>query len=263
MIRLTARPPNFLFGGSRFGMTLDQFVLDLSKTYTPAEIVARSHDETWEGVSFREATFYLPPDTPLFHSLSVSARDVIEGSPGGLQGTLQVQFGEIFADQFNTRIGVSQQNSGAADTPVAQNAVTPPGTNLVFPVTPGAGGATQRVRATFNIGIGQTIAGHSDVAVVGVYWKLPDGREGNDAVTPYFDAPTDAQMRYRLRTADPSQPLATIPAQRRAERPDGTHRGHRLIPARRGWPDRNGPRGRCHHQRHALSKRAASAWAAR
>ncbi|HVY14338.1 MAG TPA: hypothetical protein VHB27_03860 [Rhodopila sp.] len=210
VIRLTARPPHFLFGDSRFGMTLDQFVLDLSNTYTPPEIVARSHDETWEGVSFREATFYLPPDTPLFHSLSVSARDVIVGSPGGLQGILQIQFGEVFADQFNTRITVSQQDAhGGSDTPVAQNAVTPPGTNLVFPVTAGTGGTTQRVRATFNIGIGQTIPGHSDIAVVGVYWKLPDGREGNDAVTPYFDAPTDAQMHYRLRTADPSQPLAT------------------------------------------------------
>jgi hypothetical protein len=209
VIRLTARPPHFLFGDSRFGMTLDQFVLDLSSTYTPPEIVARSHDETWEGVSFRETTFYLPPDTPLFHSLSVSARDVIVGSPGGLQGTLQIQFGEIFADQFNTRIAIGQQAAGGADTPVAQNAVTPPGTTMVFPVTAGTGGAPQRVRATFTIGVGQTIAGHSDVAVVGVYWKLPDGREGNDAVTPYFDAPTDAQMRYRLRTADPSQPLTT------------------------------------------------------
>jgi hypothetical protein len=210
IIRLTARPPHFLFGDSRFGMTLDQFVLDLSNTYTPPEIVARSHDETWEGVAFREATFYLPPDTPLFHSLSVSARDVIVGSPGGLQGILQIQFGEIFADQFNTRITITQQNpSGGADTLVAQNAVTPPGTNLVFPITPGTGGATQRVRATFAIGIGQTIPGHADIAVVGVYWKLPDGREGNDPVTPYFDAPTDAQMQYRLRTANPSQPLAT------------------------------------------------------
>ena len=209
VIRLTARPPHFLFGESRFGMTLDQFVLDLSKTYTPPEIVARSHDETWEGVSFRETAFYLPPDTPLFHSLSISARDVIVGSPGGLQGILQIQFGQDFADQFNTRITIGQQSSSGTDTPVAQNAVTPPGTNLVFPVTAGTGGAAQRVRATFNIGISQTIPGHSDVAVVGVFWKLPDGREGNDAVTPYFDAPTDAQMRYRLRTADPSQPVAT------------------------------------------------------
>ncbi len=104
VVRLTARPPHFLFGGSQFGMTLDDFTLDFSPTFTPSDIAARGHDETWEGVSFKETTFYFPPETPLVHSLSVSTCDVIIGDPGGVQGELRVEFGQDFNDVFNTRI---------------------------------------------------------------------------------------------------------------------------------------------------------------
>src|SRR5262249_29438268 len=58
VIRMSVRPPSFLFGQSRYGMTLDQFVVDQSRTFTPSEIAARGHDESWEGLAFREATFY-------------------------------------------------------------------------------------------------------------------------------------------------------------------------------------------------------------
>ena len=202
VIRLTAKPPHFLFGGSRYGMTLDQFVLDLSRTYTPPEIVAREHDEAWEGVAFRETTFYLPPDTPLFHSLSISARDVVLGDPGGLQGELRLEFGEDFNDIYNTRISVKLQQSGGGETDLPASSVV--GTALEFATPAGPNGAPQRVKAVFQIGAGELIAGHVDLAAVGVWWKLPDGREGNDATTPWFDAPTTAVMHYRLRLGNPS-----------------------------------------------------------
>jgi hypothetical protein len=202
VIRLTAKPPHFLFGGSRYGMTLDQFVLDLSRTYTPPEIVAREHDEAWEGVAFRETTFYLPPDTPLFHSLSVSARDVVLGDPGGLQGELRVEFGEDVADVYNTRIAVKLQQAGGSETDISMSLNA--GTSLQFATPAGPNGAPQRVRAVFQIGAGELIAGHTDLAAVGVWWKLPDGREGNDAATPWFDAPTTNVLHYRLRLGAPS-----------------------------------------------------------
>lgn len=204
VIRLTARPPHFLFGGSRYGMTLDQVVLDLSRGFTPAEIEARDHDEAWEGVAFREAAFYFPPDTPLLHSLSLDLRDVIIGDPGGLQGELRVEFGQDFNDVFNTRLSMQIAQSGGGQADLPETTPPPRGTALQFAVPMGAGDTTRRVRAVFDVGAGALVPGHTDLAAVGVYWKLPDGREGNDATTPWFDAPTGTAMRYRLRLGNPS-----------------------------------------------------------
>ncbi len=204
VIRLTARPPSFLFGQSKYGMTLDQFVLDLSKTFTPSEIAARGHDEAWEGVAFRETTFYFPPDTPLVHSLSISARDVIIGDPGGLQGELRVEFGEEFNDVYNTRIAIKRQQADGTEVDVPETTPAPREMALQFAVAVGPNNTSQRIRAVFEVGAGELIPGHTDLAVVGVYWKLPDGREGTSATTPWFDAPTTQPMKYRLREGDPS-----------------------------------------------------------
>lgn len=218
VIRLTARPPHFLFGGSRFGMTLDQVVLDLSRGYTPAEIEARDHDEAWEGVAFREAAFYFPPDTPLLHSLSLDARDVIIGDPGGLQGELRIEFGQDFNDLFNTRLAMKILQPGGAEADLAETTPPPRGTALQYAVPMGPGDTTRRVRAVFTVGAGELIPGHTDLAAVGVWWKLPDGREGTGAATPWFDVPTSTPMRYRLRLGDPStagntaNPASAVPA---------------------------------------------------
>lgn len=204
VIRLTAKPSSFLFGGSQYGMTLDNVVLDLSKNFTPADIEARGHDETWEGVAYKEATFYFPPDTPLVHSLSVSTRDVIIGSPGGLQGELALEFGQDFNDVFNTRLSIKQHQSNGTETDVAETTPPPRGTALQYAITSGPGNTPQRIRAIFAVGDDQFVPGHTDLAVKGVWWKLPDGTEGNTASTPWFDAPTTNLLRYRLRVGDPA-----------------------------------------------------------
>lgn len=222
VIRLTARPPSFLFGDSQFGMTLDRFVIDLSRTYTPAEIEARGHGEAWQGLAFRETTFHFPPDTPLVHSLSVSARDVIVGDPGGLQGEIRIEFGQDFNDVFKTRLKIKQQQEDGSEVEVA--ATTPPdaqATELQYAIAVGPGGASQRLRAVFEVGAGELIPGHTDLAVVGVYWKLPDGAEGNTPTTPWFEAPTTGQLQYRLRVGDPSTashtatPPSAVPSEQR------------------------------------------------
>ncbi|WP_140635948.1 OmpA family protein [Methylibium rhizosphaerae] len=221
VIRLTAKPSSFLFGSSQYGMTLDSVVLDLSQNFTPADIEARGHDETWEGVSYKEATFYFPPDTPLVHSLSVSTRDVIIGSPGGLQGELALEFGQDFNDVFNTRLTIKQYQSNGTETDVAETTPAPRGTALQYAITTGPGDTPQRVRAVFAVGDDQFVPGHTDLAVKGVWWKLPDGTEGNTASTPWFNAPTTNLLRYRLRVGDPAvlspQPsqASAIPNQQR------------------------------------------------
>jgi hypothetical protein len=203
VIHLTARPSSFLFGSSQFGMTLDQVAIDLSANYTPADVEARGHDEAWQGVSYKEATFYFPPDTPLLHSLSISTRDVIIGSPGGLQGELVLEFGQDFNDVFNTRLQIQQDQGNGTQSTVAETTPLPRGTALQFAITTGPGNTSQRIRAVFTVGDDQLIAGHTDLAARGVWWKLPDGTEGNSAATPWFDAPTTNLLRYRLRVGDP------------------------------------------------------------
>lgn len=203
VVRLTARPPSFMFGGSQYGMTLDSVEMDFSPTFTPADIEARGHDEAWKGLSYKEATFYFPPDTPLLHSLSISTRDVIIGSPGGLQGELALEFGQDFNDVYNTRLTIEQDTGGGHTSPVAETTVGTRTTVLQYAITTGAGNTAQRIRAVFTVGPSQTVAGHTDLAVMGVWWKLPDGTVGNSATTPWFNAPTTSPLRYRLRVGDP------------------------------------------------------------
>lgn len=203
VIRLTARPPSFLFGDSQFGMTLDQFVIDLSPTYTPAEILARGHDEVWQGVAFREATFHFPPDTPLLRNLSVSTRDVIIGDPGGLQGEIRLEFGQDFADVYKSRITIKQQQPDGSELDISPSAASS-APALEYPITVEADAPSRRIRAVFEVGAGELIPGHTDLAVVGVWWRLPDGAEGNTPTTPWFEAPTTGELRYRLRVGDPS-----------------------------------------------------------
>ena len=209
VIHLTAKPPDFLFGSSQYGLTLDSFDIDLSTGYTPAAIMARGHDETWKGVAFRDATFFFPPSTPLVHSLSVGVRDVIIGSPGGLQGQLSVEFGQDFADVPNTRITIQLQTSSSPTTLATSAGVS--ATSLVCPVSTVAFGQTRRVRAVFNVDAPTTIPGHTDLAIVGVYWKLPDGSEGNSTTTPWFTAPVDGTLNYRLRMGGPTNTATATP----------------------------------------------------
>ncbi|WAS94936.1 hypothetical protein [Nannocystis punicea] len=215
VIRLTARPPSFVFGDTNFGMTLDQFVLDLSSTFTPAEIAARGHGEEWQGLAFRETTFYFPPETPLLNNLSVSARDVIIGDPGGLQGEIRVEFGHDFNDVYKTRLTIKEQLSDGSEVDVPETTVGG-GPPLEYAMTLGLGGVKRRVRAVFEIGAGELIPGHTDLAVVGVWWKLPDGSEGNSSTTPWFDAPT-SELKYSLRVGAPgtaglvAEPPSNVP----------------------------------------------------
>lgn len=242
VIRLNAKPNSFLFGSSQYGMTLDSVVLDLSQNFTPADIEARGHDEAWQGVSYKEATFYFPPDTPLVHSLSVSTRDVIIGSPGGLQGELALEFGQDFNDVFNTRLSIKQLGSNSSETDVAETTPAPRGVALQYAITTGAGDTPQRIRAVFDVTDDPLLIGHNDLAFKGVWWKLPDGTEGNSATTPWFNAPTSGLLRYRLRIGAPGG-SASQPSQASAI-PDGQRELMEVsvaFPRQAGSPSGIGP----------------------
>lgn len=89
---ITCDPPNFFFGSSEFGMTVDRLLYDGSTTFTPASIVARGQGSDWMGLSIREATVYFPPS---MGHLSVGVRDLLLGHPFGLQLEVRVEFGYL------------------------------------------------------------------------------------------------------------------------------------------------------------------------
>ena len=89
-------PPTFLVGESGFGATVDRVVVDVSPAFTPADIVARGQDATWQGISLREGTLYLPRNAPIVGDLSIGLHDLLVGVPpgdNGVQGELSIEFG--------------------------------------------------------------------------------------------------------------------------------------------------------------------------
>jgi len=91
--RLTFSPPHFFLGKSDFGMTVRDFVYDGSDTYSPPDVQAHNQGPDWVGLLIREATVYAPRNTPVVKSFSGGVKDVLLGSPGGIQGELEIQFG--------------------------------------------------------------------------------------------------------------------------------------------------------------------------
>ena len=91
--RVTFDPVSFYIGGSEIGMVVDRLVFDASTQVTPPEIIARGQTPGWQGISIAEATLLLPPDAPLVDKLTVGVKDVLLGSPAGLQGEIQVELG--------------------------------------------------------------------------------------------------------------------------------------------------------------------------
>lgn len=95
VFRLSFDPPHFFFGKtSQLGMTVQDVVVDHSEHFTPAEIIARGHDDVWTGIAIRQATMYFPRETPLLGDFTVGVRDVLLGSPLGIQGELDIEWGE-------------------------------------------------------------------------------------------------------------------------------------------------------------------------
>ena len=200
-VRANMQPNTAMFGSSQYGMKLDTLVADLSRQFTPPDIEARGHDEAWTGISLKELTFFLPVKTPLVDNLTLGVKDLIIGSPFGMQGEVAADFSKDFPDSLNSYMTIEQSVADASTIKISgtNTVVNPP--LFEYPVATTATAQTQKIRAKFEIDEA-AIPGVADTKVVGVWWKIPGGIEGNAAETPWFDAPTDDILRYRLRIVD-------------------------------------------------------------
>ncbi len=95
---LTCTPPHFFIGGSEFGLSVGRLQFDFSESYSPANVIERGQGPGWVGVAIREATFYAPRNLPGVGDLSGGVKNVLIGSPVGLQGEFEVQFGRTAMD---------------------------------------------------------------------------------------------------------------------------------------------------------------------
>ncbi|MEL6763510.1 MAG: hypothetical protein AAFO87_07570, partial [Cyanobacteria bacterium J06607_6] len=174
-------PPHFFIGDSSIGLTVDQLTYDDSDDYTPEAIVARGQAPAWQGIAIQEATVYLPRNCPYVGDLSVGVRDVLLGSPTGLQGEIQIELGnppiapvtlefeqEIVRDNETEIVSLG----GASSDPASS------GRGFVVKLHPETT-HTARVRAKFNISTVET----TTIA----NWELPDGSKlKNVTSTPFF-----------------------------------------------------------------------------
>lgn len=95
---LAVSPPHFFIGGSEFGMSVGKLQFDFSESYSPPNVLERSQGPGWQGVAIQEATLYAPRNLPGIGDLSGGVKNVLIGSPAGLQGELEVQFGRTALD---------------------------------------------------------------------------------------------------------------------------------------------------------------------
>ena len=185
-------PPHFFIGDSSIGLTVDQLTYDDSVDYTPEAIVARGQAATWQGIAIREATVYLPRNCPYLGDVSVGVKDVLLGSPTGLQGEIQIELGR--SPVSPDTLTVEQQIINADDeTETVSLALNGGGersrTVQLHPSTE----VTAQVRARF-----------TDSAATGTAdWVLPDSTELRGSATPFFTTRSNQTLRYRgVETAD-------------------------------------------------------------
>jgi len=91
---VTCTPPHFMIGKSQFGMTLRSLLFDFSREYSPPQVLKRGQSADWAGLAIKEATLYLPPNVLGGSQFSAGLENFLIGDPTGLQGELEIQFGQ-------------------------------------------------------------------------------------------------------------------------------------------------------------------------
>ena len=95
---LSCSPPHFFLGGSEFGLSVGRLQFDFAPGYSTPEVIERGQGPGWMGVAIQEATLYAPRNLPGLGDLSGGVKNVLIGSPMGLQGELEIQFGRTAMD---------------------------------------------------------------------------------------------------------------------------------------------------------------------
>lgn len=185
-------PPHFFLGDSSIGLTVDQLTYDDSSEYTPEAIVARGQSSIWQGIAIREATVYLPRNCPYIGDVSVGVRDVLLGSPTGMQGEVQLELGRtpvspdtltveqqiVTDDEHTETVSLPLNGSGERDRTVQLHPSTE---------------ETAQIRARFT---DSAATGEAD-------WTLPDGTDLQGQATPFFTTRAGEVLRYRgIETAE-------------------------------------------------------------
>jgi len=98
VVDLRCNPPHFFFGSSQFGMTLTELLFDFSDSFSPPYIIQQGQTPQWVGFAIAEATFYAPPNAIGHGGFSGGVRNLLLGSPKGVQGEFEVQWGRAPLD---------------------------------------------------------------------------------------------------------------------------------------------------------------------
>ncbi|MCQ0968894.1 hypothetical protein MLD63_00390 (plasmid) [Paracoccus sp. TK19116] len=115
VVSLRCSPPHFFLGSSEFGMTLTQILFDASDTVSPPFITNLGQGPDWVGFAIAEATVYAPPNALGQGGFSGGVRNLLLGSPRGVQGEFEVQWGRapldpatfVFTQDGQTPVGAT------------------------------------------------------------------------------------------------------------------------------------------------------------
>ncbi|WP_460980191.1 hypothetical protein, partial [Pseudactinotalea suaedae] len=171
--RVTFEPISFTFGSSDIGMVIDRVVYDASEQITPPEILARGQTPGWQGMAIAEATVLLPLKGTAVEQINASVKDVILGSPAGMQGTVSVELGRTPIAGAAVQFTQDVEGTEHPRTPAGS------GRELTVPLVTGSPAAA-RMRATLSP------AAQGQPNQPRVLWTLPDATRIADPDTGWF-----------------------------------------------------------------------------
>lgn len=166
VVALRCTPRHFFFGSSQFGMTLSELLFDASSTFSPGFVIGQGQTPEWMGFAVAEATFYAPPNAIGRGGFSGGVRNLLIGSPRGVQGEFEIQWGRAPLDPSTfvfTQAGHPQ--TGATGS----------GNARMVAIT---GGQDDDVAMTASFIASQPPEGGT-VADWSATWRWPDGSETN------------------------------------------------------------------------------------
>ncbi|MBB5699683.1 hypothetical protein [Sphingomonas yantingensis] len=196
VVQLRCTPRHFFFGSSQFAMTLADLLFDASDTFSPDFVIGQGQTAEWVGFAVAEATFYAPPNAIGRGGFSGGVRNLLIGSPRGVQGEFEVQWGRTPLDPATFVF---------TQTGHPQTAATGSGNTRLVAIT---GGQDEDVAMTASFVASQPPDGGA-LTDWGATWRWPDGSETTGDVAT-------GQVRH-------GQVLRVVPEERITGRPVVRH----------------------------------------
>lgn len=178
-------PPHFVMGN--VGVTVRKVTIDSSSAVTPDAVLARGQSASWQGIAIDEATFYFPGNTPVLGRASLGIKDLLLGSPFGLQLEVNAELGRDLAAHTDPLAGKVQLFAEGNPTPLPLTKLDTRRFSVAVP-----GDAPPRVRAH----LPQPPQG------LEVSWILPDGSIAQGLTSPDFVALPGQELRLEARLPD-------------------------------------------------------------